>query len=468
MPRIYIRLLYPFDQVNFKNSFIKTNVVLSAVLMLLCSPALFGQVNLPQTPSANPFPDYTRNNTNTPSNNKDRLPLAPAPFNPDLNRQQQQNRNIMQEVEQNQKLQEKAMKEARADIEQLRGMVRYSLPSYSNVKGTAFYYEAFEKIILLDTSFSLKDNTFLVENAYFENALDKADFDKIIVESAAFLRTKIKEQGYDLNSNAVKNFMLFQFFSETLKLKSTSQEHLPFKYDFDDYRGIKNYSKMFVTKLLATKTGQCHSMPLLYLILADELKAEAYLALSPNHSYIRFPDDKGKWYNIELTNGMLSTDSYISQSGYIRSEALLNKIYMENLTKKEMLSGVLTDLAEGYIHKFGYDEFVKRVIDKALELSPNSIRANMIKSNLDSARLDFVLRQIGKRPLENYPQAQDLMKWVKSQYDFIDQLGYEDMPDEAYQAWLQSMNKEDEKQKNEELTKQLKRGLSNKKNTTKG
>lgn len=468
MPRIYIRLLYSFDQVNFKKHFIKTSIVLSAVLMWLGSPALFGQVNLPQIPSANSFPDYSRNSTNTPPNNKNRLPSTPASFNPDLNRQQQQHRNIMQEVEQNQKLQEKAMKEARADIEELRNSVRYSLPSYSNVKGTEFYYEAFEKIILLDTSFSLKDNTFLVENAYFENALDKTDFDKIIAESAAFLRTKIKEQGYDLNSNAVKNFMLFQFFSETLKLKSTSQEHLPFKYDFDDYRGIKNYSKMFVTKLLATKTGQCHSMPLLYLILADELNAEAYLALSPNHSYIRFPDDKGKWYNIELTNGMLSTDSYISQSGYIKSEALLNKIYMENLNKKEMLSGVLTDLAEGYIHKFGYDEFVKRVIDKALELSPTSIRANMIKANLDSARLDFVLRQIGKRPLENYPQAQDLMKGVKSQYDFIDQLGYEDMPDEAYEAWLKSMNKEDEKQKNEELTKQLKRGLSNKKNTIKG
>lgn len=89
--------------------------------MWLGSPALFGQVNLPQIPSANSFPNYTSNSANTPSNNKNRLPSAPASFNPDLNRQQQQHRNIMQEVEQNQKLQEKAMKEARADIEELRG-----------------------------------------------------------------------------------------------------------------------------------------------------------------------------------------------------------------------------------------------------------------------------------------------------------------------------------------------------------
>ena len=428
----------------------------------------FSQVQTPVVPSATAIPNYAQNNfVNTP-NNRGQLPNTPSPFNPDLNRQQQQNRNIMQEVERNQKLQEQAMNEARADIEQMQGAVRYTLPSYSKFKGTDFYYEAFEKIILLDTTFSLKENSFLVENAYFGNTLDKAEFDKIINQSGQFIKNKMKEQGYDQNSNAAKNFMLFQFFAETLQLKSTNQKHLPFKYDFDDYRGVKNYSKMFVTKLLATKTGQCHSMPLLYLILADEINAEAYLALSPNHSYIRFPDDKGKWYNIELTNGMLSTDSYISQSGYIKSEALQNKIYMENLTKKQMLSGLLADLADGYIHKFGYDEFVKRVIDKVLELSPNSIRANMIKSNLDSARMDFVLRQIGNRPLENYPKAVAMINEVKSQYDLIDHLGYEDMPEEAYQEWLQSMNKENEKQKNAELAKQLKKAISNNKTKIKG
>lgn len=429
----------------------------------------FSQVQIPVAPSATTLPNYTQNSFVNPSNNnRVQIPVIPSSYNPDVNRQQQQNRNIMQEVEQHQKLQEQAMNEMRSDIEQMQATVRYTLPSYSKSDGTAFYYEAFEKIILLDTTFSLKENNFLVENAYFGNTLDKAEFDKVIAQSGQFLMAKMKEQGYDLNSNAAKNFMLFQFFSETLQLKSNSKKHLPFKYDFEDYRGVKNYAKMFVTKLLATKTGQCHSMPLLYLILADEINAEAYLALSPNHSYIRFPDDKGKWYNIELTNGMLSTDSYILQSGYIKSEALQNKIYMENLTRKEMLSGLLADLAEGYIHKYGNDEFVKKVIDKALELSPNSIRANMIKSNLDSARLDFVLRQVGKRPLENYPQAVEQIKQVKDQYSLIDRLGYEDMPEEAYQTWLQSMNKENEKQKNEELTKQLKKAVSNNKSKIKG
>lgn len=382
----------------------------------------------------------------------------------DKERVQLQNQNIMQEVEQHTKLQEKIMREMKADIAQNTSAINYSLPFRSKMPESKYYIEAFDKIVLADTAFSIKDNNFLVENAFFENKLNKDEFDAIIKRSGEFLIAKMKESGYDLNRNLSKNFMLFQFFSETLQLKNVKEKHLPFRYDFEDYMGIKNYSKMFVTKLIETGAGQCNSMPMLYLILAEEIGAEAYLAYSPNHSYIRFPDDKGKWYNIELTNGMFSTSSYILQSGYIKSEALQNKIYMENLSKREMLSKHLTDLAGGYIHKFGYDEFVQKVIDKALELYPNSISAHMIKANLDTRRFEYVMRQLGINPrdgqdlqnIRHYPKAIALLNEVNSQYNFIDNLGYEHMPEEAYQKWLQAMKDEKQKQDNEIISKQLK------------
>src|SRR5690554_7824788 len=113
-------------------------------------------------------------------------------------------------------------------------------------------------------------------------------------------------------------------------------------------------------------------MPLLYLIVAEELGAEAFLAYSPNHSYIRFLADNGKWYNIELTNGMFSTSSYILQSGFVKSEALLNKIYMQNLSDKELMAQFYTDLTNAYIAKYGYDDFVGNVVSKALELYPQN------------------------------------------------------------------------------------------------
>lgn len=447
---------------------------LFSIVSLLFSVFTFGQnpviPNLPvlPTPATIQIPNYTIQPT-TPSNRKNQAPAQIYP--PDgQSIQQRQNQSIMQEVDQHEKLRENAMKEARADIAEMHSTIRYSLPAFSGKEGASFYRLAFDKIII-DSTYSVKDNNFLIENAFFENKLDKTEFDKIIKNSGAFLISKINESGYDPNSNAAKNFMLFQFFSETLQLKNSKDKHLPFKYDFEDYMGVQDYSKMFVTKLIGTGSGQCHSMPLLYLILAEEIGAEAYLSLSPNHSYIRFPDDKGKWYNVELTNGMFSTESYISQSGYVKSEALENDIYMANLSKKELLSKHLSDLAEGYIHKFGYDEFTQNIIDKALELYPNSISAHMINANIATARLKNVVQQLGidtsdakqREKILYYPKAVELLKEMHRQYALIDNLGYEHMPPEAYQQWLQAMKNEEQKQENEKINKQFKVLLANKK-----
>lgn len=444
------------------------------LLALLGGYSCFAQ-NLPSIPNpqAVSMPNYSTEKNTQPNGRG--VPSNPALFNPDVNRQKQQTEQIMQEVERNTRLQNQAMQEAQADIATIQSRVDYSLPLASSRQGTAFYHDAFKKIIVSDSLFSVKDNNFLVENAFYENTLDQSEFDKIISNSGQFLISVMKEKNYDLDSNLAKNYMLFQFFSETLQLKNSKEKHLPFKYDFDDYMGINDYSKMFVSKLIHTGSGQCHSMPLLYLILAEEIGAEAYLSLSPSHSYIRFPDDNGKWYNIELTNGMFSTTSYILQSGYIKSEALQNKIYMENLSKKELLARHLTDLASGYIYKFGYDEFAQTIINKALELYPNSINARMVNANIATARLRHVLRQLGINPADSnqrdnilyYPEAVELLRDMHRQYGVIDNLGYEHMPPEAYQKWLQDMTNEKQKQENKAISEQFKGILSKQTKTLK-
>ena len=137
---------------------------------------------------------------------------------------------------------------------------------------------------------------------------------------------------------------------------------------------------------------------------------------------------------------------------------------MENLSRKELLGQHLTDLASGYIHKFGYDEFAQTIIERALALYPNSITANMLQANIDTARFEFVMGQLGINPrnpneLQNighFPRAVELLNKVNSQYDFIDDLGYEHMPEEAYQKWLQAMQGGKQKQDNEVISKQLK------------
>jgi hypothetical protein len=447
------------------------------LFILLQTGFVFGQdLNIPGIPET-PKPEqqqiknYTSTTITPTTKVVNQIPTE-AYYSVDQKRQQQQVQNLINEADREIKLQRIKERQAKAEIDQIPSRPNFNLPSLSKNPGTEYYRNVYDKMLTLNVEdYSIKDVNFDIENAYFENRKDKLEFDKIIKQTGEFLISKMKELNYDINSNTAKNFMLFQYFSETMQLKGSSIKHQSLKYDFDDYRGAKDWSKMFVTKLLSTGKGQCHSMPLLYLIIAEEIGAEAYLAVCPEHSYIKFQDDSnGKWYNVELTNGMFSTTSFILNSGYIKAEAMQNKIYMQNQTKKELLSRFYSDLADGYIHKFGYDEFVGQAVQKALELYPNNISAQMIKSNYLTERLAYALHVLKINPenkeelqkIAPFPEVIAILKNRNLQYKAIDDLGYEQMPADAYEKWLGSLKDEKNKQDNEAFKKQFK-GLLTKK-----
>lgn len=420
------------------------------------------QVGIPTTPT---IKTYNIDSVTPTTKTANQIPAEPN-YSVDQKRQQQQVQNLMNEADREIKLQRIRERQAKAEIDQIPSRPNFNLPSLSKTPGTEYYRNVYEKMLALNVEeYSVKDVNFDIENAYFDNKKDRAEFDKIIKQTGEFLISKMKELNYDTNSNTAKNFMLFQYFSETMQLKGSNIKHQSLKYDFDDYRGAKDWSKMFVTKLINTGKGQCHSMPLLYLTIAEEIGAEAYLAVCPEHSYIRFQDDNnGKWFNVELTNGMFSTTSFILNSGYIKAEAMQNKIYMQNHSKKELLSRFYSDLANGYIHKFGYDEFVGKVVDKALELYPNNISAQMIKSNYNTEHLAYALQVLKINPenkeelqkIIQFPEVVALLKNRNLQYKAIDDLGYEQMPADAYEKWLGSLKEEKNKQDNEAFKKQFK------------
>lgn len=346
--------------------------------------------------------------------------------------------------------------------------VIYELPSCVSVSGATAYQTAFmelSKIVTGEKAFNLKEANFIVENAYYEDTGNYEGFDGIIRQIAQFLNWKMEELGYNKNSNLAKNLILYRFFTDTLEIKSKGLLHLPYKYDFNDYMGNEDWSNMFVEKILRTNSGQCHSLPLLYLILANEIEADAQLAYSPNHSYIKFTDDNGKWHNIELTNGMLTTDAFVLQSGYIKAEALQNKIYMQPLTDKQLLSHCLFGLAQGYAKKYCYDSFVENVVNKSLELDPNNVNAHMLKSDYLTLRFKYIENQLGinennyRQVLDQYPIARDIFITRNIQYAIIDNLGYENMPAEAYEKWLGALSEAKQRQESRQMIIHLNRSV---------
>lgn len=415
----------------------------------------FSQVKFPMIPQPTDFQKYGNPNIVQP----------PKPLDIFYGTNEQQiiqknNQQIIQDFQQHEKQKQELLYNLKKEInsENKPDNLNYNLPSLSNIKGTEYYRNLFVKMLNLNTeNYSIKDVNFEIENAFFENKKDKAQFDQVIKQSTDYILAKMKESKYDLNSNTAKNYSLFQFFSETIQLKNDTRKHLPFKYDFEDYIGEKDYSKTFVIKLAEYHSGQCRSMPLFYLMLAEQIGAKAQLAFSPNHSFIKFSDENDKWYNIELTNGMFTTNSFMINSGYIKAEALQNEIYLKSLSKKELLSQFYVDLANGYIHKFGYDDFIEKITEKALQLYPDNVHAQMIKANYNAIKFEFVVKQLGINPrvkeqlqkIKNYPKVIALLKKANSESQKVENLGFTEMPAEEYQKWLSSLKQAKRKQENE-------------------
>jgi len=425
---------------------------LTVVLIIGLTFNTFGQIKTPKTPTVSTFKPVNTNPTQTNQTlRQNKVPQSNGTtiYENDLKRQQSKQQ-MINEIRRE------------AEMTNSRPAISYELPSYGHISETSHYKTAFAELSkMADTSFSIQRAEFLVENAFYENKGNYDYFDKIIAEIGQFILWKMEDLNYNKNSNLAKNLILFQFFSDTLRIESKQMEHLPFKYEFDDYMGHNDWSNIFVEKLLRTNKGQCHSLPLLYLILAEEIEAKAHLAFSPNHSYIKFQDDNDKWINVELTNGMLTTDAFILQSGYMKAEALQSKIYMQPLTEKQLLSEMMVDLAKGYSIKFGYDEFVEEVLEKAIELYSNNVFAQMVKSDYRTLHFFHVQRQINVPPdkIHEYPKAKELLDRMYEQYEIVDNLGYEEMPLEDYEKWLNSLNEAKQKQESQQMILKLNKSI---------
>jgi hypothetical protein len=311
-------------------------------------------------------------------------------------------------------------------------------------------------------SSSFKEAVFKTENAYMDGNLDYNEFYKRVT----FLKFLIEANSKtNLISYKGKDFdrvnlyaSLFKVITDTIliSVKDTqSYWHLPFIYDFEDIFGAKDWSNMFVTKLLRVKAGNCHSLPYLYKILCDELHLPCNLALAPNHLYIKHRAEKGGMYNTELTSATFPIDAWLMASGYITLEAIQNGIYMDTLSEKESIALCVIDLAQGYDHKYPDNDgkFIIECCDLALQHFPDYINAMMLKAET----LLRLLKQLQKDTHYTYLKEVTKLPDGKAKWDEMNalygkmlQLGYRQMPEQMYVEWLTSLKTEKEKYTNKQ------------------
>lgn len=309
------------------------------------------------------------------------------------------------------------------------------------------YERTYQELAKMLTGFyplSFKRAVYLTENAYFDDKLGYEEFSKRISALAQVCRL-LKEANdpyflYDREDreNVGRNAAIFRMMKDTINL-GKGQRLLPYRYDFEDFDGDANWSKMFVTKLLVTHSGNCHSLPYLYKILADETGAKTWLSLAPNHIYLKQRDLKDGFYNTELTSYTFPTDGWLMASGYVSKETVVSGIYMDTLSAKQDVVLCLVDLAKGYERKMGprkSEAFVGKCTALALQYFPQYINAQLLQAETLRQRFDHQT---------NEADARAAYVAMETAYTRIFETGYREMPAQMYADWLHSVL--DEKQK---------------------
>ncbi|MBI5538540.1 MAG: hypothetical protein HY951_00640 [Bacteroidia bacterium] len=307
--------------------------------------------------------------------------------------------------------------------------------------------------------YSFKKAVFITENCFLNNKLKYEIFcNKIFnlsLRCSDFAKINYNNLIYEFDDkpNIIKYASVFKIMTDSIpliKLDGKMLNNTPFVYDFEDIWGGKDWSKMFVSKLLETHKGNCHSLPFLYKIILEEMGEKAYLALAPNHIYIKLYSKKTGMYNTELTSAAFPIDAWLMASGYIHLDAIRSGIYMDTLNNQQSLSLCLLDLAKGYERKFGnnIDGYSAKCTETALKYYPNFINARLMKSEILKNNFDILMvKYKAKNPSDifQFPEAKKMFDDYEKLIVQIHKLGYRKMPERMYLDWLLDLKEHQEK-----------------------
>ena len=322
----------------------------------------------------------------------------------------------------------------------------------------ANYQQAFDELHQMlkgEITPSFKRAVFVTENAYVDNLLSYEEFCLQIDALVKLTRSVEAMDGLLYDQKDRKQVLLagaiFKVVRDSLKFSSPDNKvsfiKVPFTYDKDDFWGGADWTKMFVTKLLYEQTGNCHSLPALYKIIADEIGVKTWLAIAPNHTYIKQWNDKTGWYNTELTTGGFPSDAEIKHNSYIKDEAVAAGVYMDTLSTQETISYVITDLAQGYLKKSGYSDIATPLqwLETALTYYPDYPIAMIMKAELLKKEYEQLMANKGVsdfNELWNDKASKNKFDKLGQAYYQIHELGYRRMPRQMYLNWLHRVQKD--------------------------
>jgi hypothetical protein len=245
------------------------------------------------------------------------------------------------------------------------------------------------------------------------------------------------------------------------------QKHVPLGYDYIDFKAQEDYRNTFVTKALATGWGQCNTLPAIYVILAEELGAKAWISYAPYHSFIKFTDDNGTMQNYDPASHMHITDQLYQDYLFISSDAEKSRIYLDTLSRKQTVASCLIDLSYMYLLQTKFLDMLtaENWIDHSLKFfhkEEANLQAWFIKSNIIVNQLNQEMRKYGIMDIKQVSSVEGLKplynKYVAAE-EKIKELGYRDIPQEQYSLMMEHYKKKEEEQFNNGIDAKQKKEL---------
>jgi regulator of sirC expression with transglutaminase-like and TPR domain len=188
-------------------------------------------------------------------------------------------------------------------------------------------------------------------------------------------------------------------------------DNRPFQYDLDDPLGRQVKNKLLPT-YLASRKGNCVSMPLLFIVLGQRLGLDVTAATAPTHILVKFKSAEYGWINLEATSGAKpARDAWIRQQMPMTDQALADGVYMQPLTKKETVAEMAVVIAENYFHQQEYEQSIA-IADVVLHYYPKAVGTMILKGVAYGRIADA-------RLAGNYPSPESVPERYRGYFAFL-------------------------------------------------
>jgi len=272
---------------------------------------------------------------------------------------------------------------------------------------------------------------FIIENAWYENQIDKANFDYAIDSKISAIKQLIKANYDDKVFKKDMNSLYHKPNAEELYNKALANwaiysymTNKPYTYSFADPMATEDWRNSQVVNLNNTKQGNCFALASLFKILSSRLNSDATLCTAPSHIYISHEDEKGTSYNIELGSQKFPGTGTLATLTHSTMESIRSNISLRRLTNKQSVALCLVYLAKGYEHKFNIssDVFMMNCAETALKYDSLNLNAMLLKAEL----LESNLMTTGK----SIAQLKGNTEYIKYEKLLVHlyQLGYREIP----------------------------------------